>query len=209
MVSRYGGMTYIIPYLIFVLLVAHTGIIEEFAFGRAAKGGPIEAFSLATQKAGRGPKLGKAVGIVPVIGSLGLAIGYTCVFGWILKYCFMSYSGAVAALGTDMDQLGYTFGVETATAGANDAWIIVAVSLALAVSVFGISGGIERANKIMMPALFGVFVILAIYIATLDGAIDGYRYIFHVDPKGLLDPHTWIYAFGQAFLLKILPVSIP
>ena len=51
----------------------------------------------------------------------------------------------------------------------------------------------------MMPILFLLFVGLSIYVATLPGASDGYRYIFTIKPEGLLDPYVWIYAFGQAF----------
>ena len=51
----------------------------------------------------------------------------------------------------------------------------------------------------MMPILFLLFVGLSIYVVTLPGASDGYRYIFTIKPEGLLDPYVWIYAFGQAF----------
>ena len=50
-----------------------------------------------------------------------------------------------------------------------------------------------------MPLFFCLFVGLAIYIATLPGAADGYRYIFVLKPEGLLDPMVWVYALGQAF----------
>lgn len=60
-------------------------------------------------------------------------------------------------------------------------------------------GGIEKANKIMMPVLFFLFVALAIYIATLPGASDGYKYIFTLNPAGLLNWEVWLFAFGQAF----------
>ena len=199
MVSRYGGLTYIIPYLIFVLLVANSGVMEEFALGRAAKSGPIGAFGFCTEKKGLGKKLGSTIGIVPVLGSLGLAIGYTCVFGWIVKYAYMSLTGDLMALGQDMDTLGYAFGVETASAGSNNMWIIIAVAIALAITVFGIAKGIERACKVLMPILFFMLVALAIYVATLPGASDGYKYILTINPEGLLDPNTWIYAFGMAF----------
>ena len=63
----------------------------------------------------------------------------------------------------------------------------------------GVAGGIERTNKIMMPLLFVLFLGLGIYIFTLPGAKDGYRYIFSIDPRGLADIRVWIYAFGQAF----------
>lgn len=199
MVSRYGGLTYILPYLLFVALVANSGIMEEFALGRAAASGPIGAFGMCTSLRGKGQKLGRAIGIVPVIGSLGLAIGYTCVFGWIVKYAVMAVDGRLFSIGSNMDALGYTFGVETASAMSNNLWIIIAVCLALFIMAFGISNGIEKANKILMPALFLLLIALAVYVATLPGASEGYRYIFSVDPKGLADPKVWIYAFGMAF----------
>ena len=63
----------------------------------------------------------------------------------------------------------------------------------------GVSGGIERVNKFMMPMLFILFVILAFYVAGLPGAKEGYRYIFTLNPKGLANPQVWVFAFGQAF----------
>ena len=65
--------------------------------------------------------------------------------------------------------------------------------------VMGIAGGIEKANKIMMPVLFGLFLVLAVYIATLPGAQEGYKYILTINPAGLADPKVWVFAFGQAF----------
>ena len=46
---------------------------------------------------------------------------------------------------------------------------------------------------------FGLFVILAVYVAFQPGAAEGYKYIFRIDPKALADPVTWIFALGQAF----------
>ena len=50
-----------------------------------------------------------------------------------------------------------------------------------------------------MPLLFVLFFGLGIYIFTLPGASDGYKYIFTINPKGLLNIRLWIFAFGQAF----------
>lgn len=49
MVSKYGGMTFLIPFFFFVILIAATGVIEEMSFGRIAKAGPIGAFGTATE----------------------------------------------------------------------------------------------------------------------------------------------------------------
>jgi NSS family neurotransmitter:Na+ symporter len=213
MVSKYGGLTFLIPYVIFVVLIAASGVIGEFSLGRAAGAGPIGAFGQCTQTRTGNKKIGEAIGIIPVIGSLALAIGYTVVVGWIFKYTFLSLSGGLYALGTDMGAIGGTFGAtapETATLGesmatvfgggaGNNLWQIIGLAVSMIIMAMGIAGGIEKANKIMMPALFFLFVALGIYVFTLPGSHDGYKYIFTMDPAGLANWEVWIFAFGQAF----------
>lgn len=197
LVSAWGGMTFLIPYFIFVILIGSTGVIEEFALGRAAGAGPVGAFGMCTEQKGN-RKVGETLGLIPVVGSLALAIGYTCVMGWIFKYAWMSIDGSLYAMGNDMDVIGSTFG-KTASAGGANTWIIIAIVVSLIIMSMGIAGGIEKANKIMMPVLFILFVFLAIYIALQPGASNGYSYIFTVNSEGLKDPKLWIFAFGQAF----------
>ncbi|MBQ5780859.1 MAG: sodium-dependent transporter, partial [Spirochaetaceae bacterium] len=128
----------------------------------------------------------------------------------------MGISGSLYGLGTDMGAIGGTFGAtapEAASLGeaigvmfangifgiGNGVWQIVGIIAAIAIMAMGVSGGIEKCNKVMMPLLFCLFVGLGIYISTLDGAKDGYKYIFTLNPAGLANPKVWIYAFGQAF----------
>ena len=198
MVSDWGGMTFLIPYVLFVILIGATGLIEEMALGRAAKGGPIKAFGKCTEVRTGNKRIGEVIGALPVIGSLALAIGYTVVVGWIFKYTYLAITGQLSDMGHDMDVIGGMFG-STATSYGNNLWLVVAVIVTAAIMAFGIAGGIERANKFMMPILFILFLGLGIYIFTLPGASDGYKYIFTINPKGLLNPRLWIYAFGQAF----------
>ena len=78
MVSDWGGMTFLIPYILFAILIASTGVIEEMALGRAAKGGPIKAFGVCTEMRTGNKKTGELIGLLPVLGSLALAIGIHC-----------------------------------------------------------------------------------------------------------------------------------
>lgn len=198
MVSDWEGMTFLIPYVLFVILIGASGVIEEMALGRAAKGGPIIAFGKCTEVRTGNKKIGEGIGLIPVVGSLALAIGYTVVVGWIFKYTFLALSGQLAGMGKDMNDIGGMF-ADTATKFGNNLWLIIAVIVTVVIMAFGIASGIERANKIMMPLLFVLFLGLGIYIFTLPGATNGYKYIFTINPKGLLNPRLWIYAFGQAF----------
>ena len=63
----------------------------------------------------------------------------------------------------------------------------------------GISGGIEKINKLLMPAFFILFILLAIQVATLPGSMEGYQYLFRPDWDAMRNPKTWVYAMGQAF----------
>ena len=83
-VSLYGGGSFLIPYFIFVILIGLTGVIGEMSLGRAARSGPIDAFGMICEQKGK-RKIGEALGMIPVLGSLAMAIGYTVVMGWILK----------------------------------------------------------------------------------------------------------------------------
>ena len=85
-----------IPYFIFVVVIASTGVIGEMSFGRAARSGPIDAFGMVCEKKGK-RKVGEGLGMIPVLGSLAMAIGYTVVMGWILKYAVGTFTGATLA----------------------------------------------------------------------------------------------------------------
>ena len=216
MVSSFGGLTFLIPYFIFVVLIGMSGVMEEFSLGRWGGAGPVGSFGKATEERTGKKTAGEVIGALPVIGSMGLAIGYSVVMGWIFKYTWMGISGGLYAMGQDMNVIGGTFGAaapETATLGegvsmmiengifgiGNGVWIIVAIVVSVIIMCLGIAGGIEKACKVMIPLLFGLFLVMAVYIAFLPGASDGYKYIFTLDPAGLLNWKVWIYAFGQAF----------
>ena len=190
-VSMYGGGSYLIPYFIFVALIGFTGVIGEMS-----KSGPVDAFGYACETKNK-RKLGEAIGFIPVLGALAMAIGYTVVMGWILKYMIGAFTGKTLA-SADTEGFAASFG-SMASAFGNNVWQIVALVIGIIILMFGVGRGIEKANKIMMPVFFILFAVLGIYVAFQPGAIEGYKYIFRVDPKAFADPKTWIFALGQAF----------
>ena len=195
-VSMYGGGSYLIPYFIFVALIGFTGVIGEMSFGRATKSGPVDAFGYACETKNK-RKLGEAIGFIPVLGALAMAIGYTVVMGWILKYMIGAFTGKTLA-SADTEGFAASFG-SMASAFGNNVWQIVALVIGIIILMFGVGRGIEKANKIMMPVFFILFAVLGIYVAFQPGAIEGYKYIFRVDPEAFADPKTSIFALGQAF----------
>ena len=213
LVSRYGGMTFLIPYFIFAFLICQSGMMEEFALGRWSGFGPVGSFGKAMEDGGKSKKAGELLGGVPVFASLCLGIGYSVIMGWVFYYTKMAFTGELVALGSDMAAIGGTFGAvapEAATlpeaikmtfetGGANNFWIIVAIVASFVIMLLGISGGIEKSCKVMIPALFLLFVGLAIFMVFVPGTEAGYEFIFHLDPSALLNVDVWVFAFGQCF----------
>lgn len=195
-IGEFGGAAFLIPYIIFVLLIGFTGVIGEMAFGRAMHSGPLGAFKKAfdMKTPDKNSRIGTIIGLIPVIGSLGIAIGYSVIIGWILKFLVDSITGTIV---NDEDP-AQVFTVLSRNFGSIP-WHLLGLVFALLCMSFGIARGIEKINRIMMPAFFILFLCLAIRVAFLDGSADGYAYLFKPDWSAMADPQTWVYAMGQAF----------
>ena len=190
--GEFGGAAFLIPYIIFVVLIGFTGVIGEMAFGRAMQSGPLGAFKKAYEM--KGSKLGTFIGLIPVIGSLGIAIGYNVIIGWILKFFADSITGKIIS----EEDPSAIFGELSRDFGSIP-WHLLGLFLVLLCMSFGVARGIEKVNRIMMPAFFVLFLFLAVRVAFLDGSAPGYSYLFKPDWSEMANPRTWVYAMGQAF----------
>ena len=190
--GQFGGAAFLIPYFIFVVILGFSGVAGEMAFGRSQGTGPLGAFSNAMKM--RGIRGGKVIGIIPVIGSLGIAIGYSVVVGWFLKYLYDSLTGSLFTA----EDTGAWFGSIAGNFGSVG-WHLLGLAITFAVMLFGISKGIEKVNKVMMHLFFVFFIALMIRVFTLDNVRAGYEYLFVPDWQCLADVRTWVYALGQAF----------
>jgi NSS family neurotransmitter:Na+ symporter len=194
--GAYGGAAFLIPYFIFIFILGITGLMGEFAFGRSQKRGAIGAFENVLKQ--KGSSLGPVLGLIPVLGVTGVYIFYLIVVGWVMKYLVLSITGSF----DNIDVPSYFGGF----AGSTESliWYAVAIISTLIIVKLGISNGIEAANKIMMPALFVILLIVAIRSVTLPGAMEGIRFITIPDWSYLADPITWVMALGQAFFTVAL-----
>lgn len=190
-VGEGGGAAFLIPYFIFVFVLGFAGVAGEMAFGRAMKAGSIGAFRKASEL--RGGKWGELVGLVPTIGSLGIALGYSVVVGWIIKFLAGSLSGSLinADAGAYFGSIAVKFG--------SVPWHMAGLAIVFGIMLFGISKGIEKVNKFMMPAFFFLFLILAVRVFFLEGAEEGYAFLLKPEWSQLGNIKTWVYALGQAF----------
>ena len=192
--GQLGGAAFLIPYILCVLLLGHTGLIGEMTLGRAMESGTLGAFGKATELRGKGKKIGTVLAVIPVLGGLALAIGYSVVVAWILKYLVGSLTGSVLAA----ESSGAYFGATASHFGAVG-WHLLGLGITFAVMILGIQSGIEKLNKFMIPLFYALFLLLAVRVFTLDGSAAGYRYLLIPDWSYLLKPQTWVYALGQSF----------
>lgn len=189
-----GGGAFLVAYLLFVALFSVVGLSAEYAIGRRSRTGTLGSYRKAW--ASRKQSLGKAGGLLgwlPLAGSLCIALGYAVIISYVLKAFFHSVTGELMHVNTDT----WFDGFSTANYSVVPFHIIVVVGTLLTLLLGAKS--IEKSNKIMMPVFFVIFVILAVRVAFLPGAIEGYKFMFTPDWSALKDPMTWIWAMGQAF----------
>ena len=190
-VGQYGGGAFLVPYFIFVALFSYAGLSGEFALGRLTGTGTAGSFDYVLRQ--RGKKGGAIIGILPLLGVLGIAIGYSVVVGWVLKYAAGAITGSI--LSGDAQAYFSAMAVDFGSVP----WHLLAVLLTAGVLLLGVKDGIEKISKFMMPAFFILFIIIAIRVAFLPGSGEGYRYLLTPDWSYLLNFETWVMAMGQAF----------
>lgn len=189
--GQYGGAAFLIPYFLFVFILGTTGLITEFSFGRKFKAGSytgiVESFKSKSLKGG------KILGLLPPLGLIGVFIFYSVVIGWILKYFFLSITGSLSTIDTS------SYFSNFAGTSSTIIWFGLSITLTLIIVCFGIGKGIEKSNKIMMPLLLIIFIILTIRSLTLPGASEGVKYLLVPRWENLFKIDTWVMALGQAF----------
>lgn len=185
-----GGGAFLLIYLAIILGFGLSVIIAEMLLGRTAQKNPVGAFK----------QLGG--GAWPLVGYMGVFTGfiitsfYMVVAGWCLAYIGFMATGELAT--TDADQLGAAFGGFISGTGAPLGFAALFMGMVLLVLLGGIAQGIERANKVLMPALFVLLLVLVVRSVTLDGAAEGLKF-YLVPDWGKVTLGTLQEAVAQAF----------
>ena len=183
--SENGGGAFILIYLGCILLLGLPLLIAEFAVGHNSKCNPIDAYA----KLRKGWGWLGAMGIVSVFLIMGY---YFVISGWTLNYTIAS---ATDSIGSDFG--GFVSSFTTAT------WrpLIYTYLFIIAnhfIIVGGVQGGIEKASKVMMPLLFAILIVLAIYSLWLPEGREALTNVFTPD-FSKVSGTTFLAAMGQAF----------
>ena len=187
-----GGGAFLLIYVFFVALFSYVGLSAEYAIGRRAKTGTLGSYKYAWESRNLGV-IGSIIGWLPLAGSLCIAIGYAVIIAYVLKALTQALTGSFMSVDTNV--WFNTFALHEYSVLPYHFIVIIGTLLTL---FFG-AKSIEKTNKIMMPLFFVLFAILAINVAMLPNALEGYKFLFIPDFSKLEDPMVWVTAMGQAF----------
>ena len=190
-VGQGGGAVFVLVYLTCVLFICLPIMVAELVLGRRAQLDPVGSFSLI-----RPGSNWWLVGALGVLAGAGILSFYSVIAGWSVAYIWFTASGAVTG---DADAVGAFFSNFTANGPLSVGLTLVILTATAAVLVGGVQSGIERVTKVMMPALIGLLLILAIRAASLPGAAEGLAYYLRPDLSRILYPAVINAALGQAF----------
>lgn len=188
-VGANGGGAFILVYIIIVVTIGFAIMLAELAIGRAAQKNAVGAFRKLNKK-------WKFTGYIGIITLFVIMSYYSVVGGWVLKYIGVYFRGAHFGSGGNAYQ-DYFMNFIT-NPWEPLVWDLVFLAVCVFVVVKGVSEGIERVSKVLMPGLFLLLIGIAIRSVTLPGASEGLKFMLHVDPKDF-NGNTFVAALGQAF----------
>lgn len=190
-IGENGGGAFVLIYIFFVFIVALPCLLAEFALGRHTKKNPFGAISSVSPGTPW-----KYVGILGVITSLGILSFYSVIAGWIVGYVIKMAIGDV-------------FGFNEMVANPLIVLLLFAFFLLITTTIVykGVSAGIERWSKILMPTFFILIIALIIYANTLEGSSRGLEFYLVAD-FSKINGSTIISAMGQAFFSLSLGMGV-
>ena len=190
-----GGAAYIIIYIVIVAIMGVPLILTELSLGRTGKANVLDSFKKFDSRF-------SWVGWLGIIVPFIIVAYYAHVGGWVLKYIFgyIFESDAIFAdpTGYFYGMLGFNLAGESWMPWGTLAFVALFFLICGFITLKGISKGIEKFNKIGMPALFVLLIVLLINSITLPGSGEGFNYLIHADWSKVTGA-TVLSALGQAF----------
>ncbi|SMP54961.1 sodium-dependent transporter [Anoxynatronum buryatiense] len=187
MAGANGGSAFILIYLVFVFIIGLSVMIAEFAVGRRTSLAAVGAYKHYSKR-------WTFAGVLGVVSAFFIMGFYPVVGGWALAYVFKSLTGLLSNAGA----IGDTFGAFITNPMEPLVWMIIFLLMNVVIVAKGISGGIEKAGKVLMPTLFVLLILIAVRSVTLPGASAGLAFLFQPDFSEVTG-QTFLAALGQAF----------
>ena len=192
-----GGGAFLVPYFIAIITAGIPLVLLEYGFGHKFRGSAPLSYTRANRKF-------EWIGWVPAFASMVILSYYCTILSWAMNYLFKSFN-----FGWTADPNAYFFGDFLGLtdgpfnfAGFN--WsVVLGIIFIWAINWYytyrGVSSGIEKVNKFMMPALVVIMIIIVIRGVTLEGAVVGLNALFTPQFDKLTNIRVWLDAYGQVF----------
>ena len=177
-----GGFTFLIIYLILAVLCGFIVMVGELAIGRKTGKGAVAAYHALSKKF-------KWMGWMGILSAFFILFFYCALGGYCIKYVILNVGdlfgagfgaeAVYAAAGDTSKSLGdVVFSTFVGSSGEAIIFGLIFVVITMLIVLGGIGGGIEKVCSVGMPALFVMLLICIIRACTLDGAVDGLKYMF-------------------------------
>ena len=190
MVGANGGGSFLVPWLIFLFLWSVPLIIAEFALGKRSRTGTVGTFRIFAGK--RFAWMGLWTAWI----STAIGFYYAVVTGWCINYFQTAIRGG---LGSEVDT------VEVWNSFLqNPMEVVFFQSIAVAITMLAIWKGAKAIEKVNVSLMISLFVLLfaALFLSFVmdleDGSLDGFVYMFSIQPEYLMQPETWINGLSQS-----------
>ncbi|MFW5488677.1 MAG: sodium-dependent transporter [Desulfovibrio sp.] len=187
-----GGATFLFVYLACTVLVGLPVMISELMLGRAAQADAVTTY----QRLGGNKGAWGIIGVSGVLASCLILAFYTDVAGWVFAYIFKAMSGSIVSTDPNTTSAAFNSMVSNPIQSLVWQWIVLAV--VATIIIMGVSKGIEKTTKRLMPVLFLLLIIICVRSLTLPGASKGLAFLFSPDLSKINGTAVLI-AMGLAF----------
>lgn len=189
MTGQNGGASYIVIYILCVLLLGIPCMISEFIIGRHSASNTARAYNK------MGNRWWGVIGMLSVSTGFLITCYYVIVSGWCLQYM---YATVLGELHGDAAYFISYFSDFSSNPWKPLLWVAVFMGITHWVIIHGVRGGIERASKVLMPALFVLLLVIVVASCMLPGAERGISFLLKPD-FSKIDGSVCLNAMGQSF----------
>ncbi len=193
--GEYGGGAFVIVYLLCVAAIGLPIMIAEIMMGRRGRQSPINTMETLTAEAGADKKW-SWLGWLGVIAGFLILSYYSVIAGWALDYVVKAFFGSFSS--GDSAEINALFDDLIASPMTLVFWHTVFMAATMYVVQRGVSGGLEKAVRFLMPTLFVILVLLVGYAMTTDSFDKGLSFLFAPD-FSRIDGNAVLTAMGHAF----------
>ena len=186
--GKHGGAAFLLVFLLSVLVVGIPAMLAEFAIGRKTRQNAVGAFRTISRR-------WSWLGYCGVLCALFISGYYYLIAGWSLEYLVNSATGQLYSSSLSFTEQFNEF------QGSYRPLIygIIFILMTYFIVSRGVEKGIEKASNVMMPMLFVILIVMAVRVAFMPGAAEGYRFFLSCDFAEAFKPETIMMAIGQAF----------